>query len=51
MHDIDGAVLIKGVVWTAAQLENNFGIFEKDLVREVNRFIQKECPKWVSPGK
>jgi hypothetical protein len=51
IEDIKGAVLIKGVVWTAAQLENHFGIFEKDLVREVNRFIQKECPKWVSAGK
>src|SRR5262249_6815387 len=51
IEDIKGAVLIKGVVWTAAQLERHFGIFEKDLVREVNRFIQKECPKWVSAGK
>jgi hypothetical protein len=51
MEDIKGAILIKGMVWTVAQLENHFGIFEKDLVREVNRFIQKECPKWVSLGK
>jgi hypothetical protein len=51
MEDIKGAVLIQGMVWTVAQLENHFGIFEKDLVREVNRFIQKECPKWVSTGK
>src|SRR5215475_9721914 len=32
IEDIQGAVLIKGVVWTAAQLERHFGIFEKDLV-------------------
>jgi hypothetical protein len=51
IEDIKGAVLIKGVVWTAAQLERHFGIFEKDLVREVNRFVQKECPKWVSAEK
>jgi hypothetical protein len=51
IEDIKGAVLIKGVVWTAAQLEKHFGIFEKDLVREVNRFIQKECPKWISAAK
>jgi hypothetical protein len=51
MEDIKGAVLIKGAVWTAAQLERHFGIFEKDLVREVNRFIQKECPKWIGTGK
>jgi hypothetical protein len=47
LGDIDGAPLIQGVVWTAAQLERHFGVFEKDLVREVNRFIQKECPKFV----
>jgi len=51
IEDIKGAVLIKGAVWTAAQLERHFGIFEKDLVREVNHFVQKECPKWVSAGK
>ena len=45
MGDIEGAALIKGVVWTAAALERNFGLFEADLVREVNRFVQKECPK------
>jgi hypothetical protein len=45
MDDINGTTLIKGVVWTAATLEQNFGLFESDMTREVNRFIQKECPK------
>lgn len=51
MDDIKGATLIKGVVWTAAALEHHFGILEGDLVREVNRFVQKECPKIVSETK
>ncbi len=51
MEDIQGATLIKGVVWTAAALEQHLGVFEGDLVREVNRFIQKECPKIVSSAK
>jgi hypothetical protein len=51
IKNIEGAFLIQSAVWTAAKLENNFGIFEKDLVREVNRFVQKECPKWVSTAK
>jgi len=50
MDDINGAILIKGVVWTAAALEH-LGIMEGDLVREVNRFIQKACPKIVSGAK
>ena len=45
IDDIKGATLIKGVVWTAASLEQHFGILHSDMVREVNRFIQKECPK------
>jgi hypothetical protein len=51
VEDIDGAPLIQGAVWTAAQLERHFGVFEKDIVREVNHFIQKECPKFVGPAK
>ena len=51
MDDIKGATLIKGVVWTAATLEQNFGILERDMIREVNRFIQKECPKIVADVK
>ena len=45
MDNIHGAPLIKGVVWTAASLEENFGVLQKDMVREVNCFIKKECPK------
>jgi hypothetical protein len=48
MDDIQGAALIKGVVWTAAALERNFGLFESDLVREVNRFLHTECPKYLT---
>jgi hypothetical protein len=51
VEDIDGAPLIQGAVWTAAKLERHFGLFEKDLVREVNRFIQKECPKFLTAAK
>ena len=51
IDDIEGAKLIKGVVWTAAALEQNLGLFEGDLVREINRFIDKECPKKMSEGK
>jgi hypothetical protein len=49
--DIQGATLIKGVVWTAASLEQHFGILHGDMVREVNRFVQKECPKIAGTAK
>jgi hypothetical protein len=48
LDDIEGSALIKGVVWTAAALERNFGLFESDLVREANRFMRTECPKVLS---
>ncbi len=51
MNDIQGAPLIKVVVWTAATLEENFGILQNDMVREVNRFIKKECPKILADAK
>ena len=51
MDNIQGAPLIKGVVWTAATLEENFGILQNDMVREVNRFIKKECPKILGNAK
>ncbi len=51
MDNIQGAPLIKGVVWTAATLEENFGILQSDMIREVNRFIRKECPKILSNAK
>jgi hypothetical protein len=51
MKDIHGAALIKGVVWTAATLEQTFGILQGDMIREVNRFIKKECPRLLSDSK
>jgi hypothetical protein len=45
VSDIQGATLIKGIVWTAATLEKTFGILQGDMVREVNRFIKRECPR------
>ncbi len=51
MDDIKGATLIKGVVWTAATLEQTFGILQGDMIREVNRFIKKECPKVLGETK
>ena len=51
MDNIQGAPIIKGVVWTAAALEESFGILQNDMVREVNRFIKKECPKILDTAK
>ncbi len=47
VNEVTGAPLIKGTVWTVSMLERNFGILQGDMIREVNRFIHKECPKVV----
>lgn len=51
VDNIEGTTLIKGVVWTAATLEQNFGLFQDDIVREVNKFVEKQCPKRLADGK
>jgi hypothetical protein len=47
VDEVRGAPLIEGAVWTVSMLERNFGILQGDMIREVNRFIHKECPKVV----
>lgn len=51
VDNIEGTTIIKGVVWTAATLEQNFGLFEDDLVREVNKFVEKQCPKRLATSQ
>lgn len=50
-NNIDAPAAITGALWTATQLEKHFGIFEKDMLREVNKFVGKQCPAIVSAAK
>jgi hypothetical protein len=45
---IEAPAVLKGAIWTAAQLEDTFGIVHSDLLREINRFVHDRCPKRVS---
>jgi hypothetical protein len=49
--NIDAPVIISGALWTATQMEKHFGVFEKDMLREVNKFITKQCPAKVTAEK
>jgi hypothetical protein len=42
---IEGPTVVKGAIWTAAQLEDTFGIVHGDLIREINKFVHDRCPK------
>jgi hypothetical protein len=39
--------VVKGVIWSAAQLEDTFGIVHADLIREINTFVYERCPKRI----
>jgi len=45
LKEIDGPVDIKGTIWTAASLEDTLGIFHKSLIKSINKFVHKRCPK------
>lgn len=45
LGDMTGPDDVKGTVWTAASLEDTLGIFHKPMLKGVDRFIQKQCPK------
>jgi hypothetical protein len=42
---IEAPTVLKGAIWTAAKLEDTFGIVHNDLIREVNEFVYQRCPK------
>jgi hypothetical protein len=44
---IEAPSVLKGAIWTAAQLEDTFGIVHGDLIREINKFVYERCPKRV----
>ena len=43
--EIEAPAAIKGAIWTVAQMEDTFGIFHADLIKEVNKFVGEKCPK------
>jgi hypothetical protein len=48
--DIKAPGVIKGVVWSAAQLEDSVGVFHRRMIKAVNKFIAEQCPKVVAGG-
>jgi hypothetical protein len=44
---IEAPTVVKGVIWSAAQLEDTFGIVHADLIREINTFVYERCPKRI----
>jgi hypothetical protein len=43
--EIEAPAALKSAIWTAAQLEDTFGIVHADLIKEINQFVHERCPK------
>ena len=42
---VDAPFLMKTGIWTAATMIDKFGLFEKKLMAELNKLVQKRCPE------
>ena len=40
---IEAPAVVKGALWTAATIEDTFGVFHGDLIKEINELIGEKC--------
>jgi hypothetical protein len=45
LKEVEGPTAIKATLYTAAELADRLGLFHKRMVRSVNRYIERHCPK------
>lgn len=45
LKKVDGPPVLSGLIWSAAVLEDSIGIFHKDMVNQINKFIHNKCEK------
>jgi len=45
LENIDGPADVKSTIWTAAKLEDSIGIFHRPMIKSINKFLFKQCPK------
>src|SRR5262249_16321595 len=48
LGEVQAPAVVKGAIWTAAQLEDTFGIVHSELIKEINAFVYTSCPKRVA---
>jgi hypothetical protein len=44
VQNIEGNAIVRNVVWAAWKIEANFGFFQDDFVKGVNKYIKEHCP-------
>lgn len=45
VKSIEAPAVVKGALWTAAQIEDTIGLFHAELVGEINELLQDKCAK------
>ena len=43
--EIDAPTAVKAVIWSAAKIEDTVGLFQKQMLKEINGFVGKRCPE------
>ena len=52
VSEIEAPAVVKGAIWTAAKMEDSFGLFHSDMIKEINTFIYEKCPdRYDADGK
>lgn len=50
LKDVSGPASIKTTIWAAANIEDSLGVFHKSMIKSVNKFMHKQCPKRYGPN-
>lgn len=50
LENIEGPADVKSTIWTAANLEDTLGIFHRPMIKSINKFLEKQCPKRYGPN-
>jgi hypothetical protein len=45
LKDVDGPISIKATIWTVARLADGVGLFHRQMIKSMNKFIERGCAK------
>ncbi len=48
--DVKGEGMVTGLVWTVSKLADGLGMFHKDTLKEINKFVHEKCIEEYGPG-
>lgn len=43
LKSVEGPAMLKGLIWATAKLEDSVGIFHKEMIKEINKFVHEKC--------